>query len=1114
MAALFLGFFDLPAETQSKLVPFTPEQITQSKIHLGLDLQGGAQLDYKIDLRNVPEDQRKTIVDGILNVINKRVNSLGVSEPNIYTSDIGDEKHIIVELAGIQDLEEAKAIVGKTIQLEFKELKENKEDPKLEQKVKAQAQELLDKVLAGGDLKVLGQEEEQANPGKVFYMETEEFKYKDEVSTQISDKLFELEEGQLTDSLVEDSGSYTVDAGGNLVPGPKVFHILKVTEKRNYDRTTEYPRGVVVRHILVGYKDAENPAEGVTRTKEEAKTRIEEVKSNIEQGEDFAELAKEYSDDPGSKENGGLYENPVTAGGEQYVKEYEDAAVALQKAGEISDIIETPFGYHILRAEEIQEARTETKSEPQIKYIDLYYSAAPDPWASTELDGRHFMRADVEFTPTMSPYVSILFDDEGAKLFEELTRKNIGKPIAIFVGGQRISAPNVNEVIAGGSAQITGQFTLDEANELARDLNTGAIPAPITLAGQYSIGATLGQNALTSSIYAGLLGLLMVIVFMILYYRLPGLIASITLTIYATILIFLIKVSLPIVVALLGSVVLFVILIMKILNNRESTIEKSISAVLACFVLFFITFILATPIVLTLAGIAGVILSIGMAVDANILIFERIKEELRDGRSLGAAIEVGFDRAWSSIRDSNFASLITCAILFYFGSSIIQGFAFNLAAGILVSMFTAITITKTFLEGASHTKMGKVLWLFGGKGKKNKKLLPIISKRKIFYVLSSALILITLIGLPLFGLRLGLDFTGGTLMELKFEEQIDAKTIKSAIDESQQAVNDKLSASHEEKMKEQETMQDSASIADESADTATEEETVTDETTEPAEETTAADDTTDTTETATDETTDDTYQTEASPVQPTLTTEKEQIDLTKSQVVPSEDRFLIKTPHISAEAHDYLIEELKTKLGNFEESRFSTVGPTVGESLQQKAIFAVLIASVMIVLYIALAFRRVPRYIGKWRFGISAIAALVHDLAIMLGVYIFLGLFMNVEVDALFITAMLTVLGFSVHDTIVVFDRIREKLRYQKRDETFGDVANQALNETMARSINTSLSTLFVLGTLFFLGAASIKFFVLSLIVGIISGTYSSIFVATPILVDWQNYIRNKKEKN
>ena len=1096
LAALFLGFFDLPAETQSKLVPFAPEQITQSKIHLGLDLQGGAQLDYKIDLRNVPEDQKKNIVDGILSIINKRVNNLGVSEPNIYTSDIGEEKHILVELAGIQDLEEAKTIVGKTIQLEFKELKENKDDPELEQKVKTQAQELLDKVIQGGDLKVLGQEEEQANPGKVFYMETEEFKYKDEVSTQIADKLFELDQGQITDSLIEDTGSYTVDASGNLVPGPKGFHILEITEKRNYDRTTEYPRGVVVRHILIGHKDAENRTEKVTRTQEEAKTRIEEVMSKIEQGEDFAELAKEYSDDPGSKENGGLYENPVTAGGEEYVKEYEDAAVALEKTGEISDIIETPFGYHILRAEEIQEARTETKTEPQIKYIDVYYSAAPDPWASTELDGRHFIRADVEFTQTMSPYISILFDDEGAKLFEELTRKNVGKPIAIFVGGQQVSAPNVNEVIAGGSAQITGQFTLEEANEMARDLNTGAIPAPITLAGQYSIGATLGQSALSSSINAGLLGLLLVIIFMILYYRLPGFIASVSLTIYAAILIFLIKVSLPIIFSLIGSVVLFAILILGIMNNRESTVEKAISAVLACFVLFFITFVLATPIVLTLAGIAGVILSIGMAVDANILIFERIKEELRDGRSLGAAIEVGFDRAWSSIRDSNFASLITCAILFYFGSSIIQGFAFNLAAGILVSMFTAITITKTFLEGASHTQMGKVLWLFGGRGKKNKKILPIISKRKFFYILSSTLILITLIGLPIFGLKLGLDFTGGTLMELKFEEQIDAKTIKSAIDESQQTINEKLTASHEEKMNEQETLQNNVSIADES----TEQDATADETTDTDPKNTADTDAND--------------QVEASPVQPTLTTEKEQVDLSKSQVVPSENRFLIKTPHISAEAHDYLIEELKIKLGAFEESRFSTVGPTVGQSLQQKAIFAVLIAAVMIVLYIALAFRRVPRYIGKWRFGVSAIIALIHDLAIMLGVYIFLGIFLNVEIDALFITAMLTVLGFSVHDTIVVFDRIREKLKYQKRDETFGDVANQALNETLARSINTSLSTLFVLGTLFFLGVASIKFFVLSLIVGIISGTYSSIFVATPILIDWQNYIRRKKENN
>lgn len=180
--------------------------------------------------------------------------------------------------------------------------------------------------------------------------------------------------------------------------------------------------------------------------------------------------------------------------------------------------------------------------------------------------------------------------------------------------------------------------------------------------------------------------------------------------------------------------------------------------------------------------------------------------------------------------------------------------------------------------------------------------------------------------------------------------------------------------------------------------------------------------------------------------------------------------------------------------------------------MQYRAIFAVILASVMIVLYIAFAFRRVPRHIGKWRFGLTAIIALVHDLGIMLGVYVYLGAFVGVEIDSLFITALLTILGFSVHDTIVVFDRIREKLKYQGKDESFEEIANQALNETLGRSINTSFSVLLTLLALFFFGSESIRYFVLSLLIGILSGTYSSIFVATPLLVDWQNWVKNKKK--
>jgi preprotein translocase subunit SecF len=244
----------------------------------------------------------------------------------------------------------------------------------------------------------------------------------------------------------------------------------------------------------------------------------------------------------------------------------------------------------------------------------------------------------------------------------------------------------------------------------------------------------------------------------------------------------------------------------------------------------------------------------------------------------------------------------------------------------------------------------------------------------------------------------------------------------------------------------------------------------------------------------------------------TISSENEKLDLSKVHIVPSENNsFMVKGPHISTNAHDLLKAEIKKSLGDFEETRFSTVGPTVGSSLQYRALFAIILASFMIVLYVAFAFRKVPRHIGKWRFGVTAIVALVHDLGVMLGVYVYMGFFFGVEIDALFITALLTVLGFSVHDTIVVFDRIREKLKFQKKDESFEDIANQAVNETFARSINTSFSVLLTLASLAIFGSETIRFFVISLIVGIVCGTYSSMFVATPLLVDWQKMIRSKK---
>jgi len=294
------------------------------------------------------------------------------------------------------------------------------------------------------------------------------------------------------------------------------------------------------------------------------------------------------------------------------------------------------------------------------------YGSADDPcFMSTGLNGKYLTNAQVNFdNTTYRPMVSLQFNDEGAKLFEEITRRNVGKPVAIYLDGEPISIPRVQDTITGGKAQITGNFTDAEVKTLAQRLNAGALPVPINLIDQETIGPSLGEISLRSSLLAGIIGLAAVILFMIFWYRLPGLVAAVALLMYT-------------------------------------------AMVLALFKLFSVT--------LTLAGIAGVILSIGMAVDANILIFARVKEELRWGRGLATAVDEGFKRAWTSIRDSNVSSLITCAILFWLGTSIIKGFALTLALGILVSMFSAITVTRIFLKLIMRPGLENSLWLFGVK---------------------------------------------------------------------------------------------------------------------------------------------------------------------------------------------------------------------------------------------------------------------------------------------------------------------------------------------------------------------------------------------------------------
>ncbi len=505
----------------------------QFRIHLGLDLQGGTHLVYEADVAAIESVDKKEAVEGVRDVIERRVNAYGVSEPTVQTNYSGDNYRIIVELAGVKDVSEAIQMIGETPLLEFK--------------------------------------------------------------TQ-----------------------------GEALPS---------TDQNAIDANVE----------------AQNLAQ--------------EVLNKALLGEDFAQLAKEYSEDLESAQNGG--DLPWVKKGD-FVPEFDQAIFDTLKVGEISqELVESQFGYHIIKKLE-ERLNEQGEIEVHAAHILIKNSNADlgaVTWETTPLGGRNLQRAYLEFDQnTNRPMVGLEFNAEGKELFATITEANVGKPVAIFLDGFLISAPTVQEAIKDGNAVISGDFDVKEAKDMVRRLNSGALPVPINLISQQTIGASLGANSVSQSLTAGIVGLMAAALFMLIFYRLPGFVSVLALGVYSSI-------------------------------------------TLAIFAMI--------PVTMTLAGVAGFILSIGMAVDANILIFERTKEELRAGRSLVSAIENGFARAWSSIRDSNLSSIITCLILAWFGTSIVKGFAITLAIGILVSMFSAITVTRTLLHLTVNKKFEEKLWLFG-----------------------------------------------------------------------------------------------------------------------------------------------------------------------------------------------------------------------------------------------------------------------------------------------------------------------------------------------------------------------------------------------------------------
>ena len=627
-------------------------QAKEIDFRLGLDLQGGSHLVYRAEVENIPAKDRAGAVEGVRDVIERRVNVFGVSEPIVQTSRSGDEYRVIVELAGIKDVGEAIKMIGETPLLEFKEQDTDsrqltdEERAQLEEynkKAEERAEEVLGKALSGGDFAALARE----------FSEDEETKdsggYLDWITEQDNPRIFSLAKNLKTEK-----------ASAELSRSDEGFEIVKLEDRRLKKNpfTNEEEKEVKASHILICFEGAENCANAIS--KDEAYDKIIKIKEQAN-ARNFADLAKKHSTGPSGANGGDL----GWFGRGAMVKPFDEAVFSLP-VGAISEPVETKFGYHLIykqaerAVEELKVRRIliKTMSEDDI-------TGRQNEWKNTELTGKNLKRATVQFNPNDNmPEVSLEFDKEGANLFEEITARNVGRPVAIYLDNYPISVPTVNEKITGGKAVISGNFNIKEAKLLAQRLNAGALPVPITLINQQTVGASLGHQSVADSLRAGIIGLILVALFMVLVYRLPGVLAVFSLVIYGIL-------------------------------------------VLAIFKLW--------PVTLTLAGIAGFILSIGMAVDANVLIFERIKEELRMGKTLDLAIDEGFRRAWPSIRDGNVSTLITCFILIQFSTSIVQGFAVTLSLGIVISMFSAIVITKNFLNLVAGSWLEKRKWLVGVK---------------------------------------------------------------------------------------------------------------------------------------------------------------------------------------------------------------------------------------------------------------------------------------------------------------------------------------------------------------------------------------------------------------
>ncbi|MBI2459847.1 MAG: peptidylprolyl isomerase [Parcubacteria group bacterium] len=653
-------------------------KVKETSFRLGLDLLGGTQLTYQADVSALAAAEKSNAVEGVRDVIDRRINTFGVSEPNVQINRTsGGDYRIIVEMAGIKDVKQAIKMIGETPLLEFKEQNneirkitpaETKQLNDYNKAAETRATEVLGKVISGGDFKALASSYSQDEKTKALGGDLGYITEKD--NAEIYNLARNISVGKISPDL------------GRVAAG---FEIIKVEDRRVKINpfNSQAEKEVKAEHLLICYIGAAGCESGLT--KEQALEKINKLKQTATPA-NFKDLVKQNSTEPGAREQGG---DLGWFGAGAMVKPFEDE-VFKQAVGTISAPVETEFGWHLIHKEEERKVEEIKASHIFIKTkTEADIIGQQSEWKNTELTGKNLKSAAVEFNPQDgSPEVSLVFDDQGAKMFEAVTARNVSKPVAIYLDGYPISQPKVNEKITGGKAVISGKFSITEAKLLAQRLNAGALPVPIELVNQQTIGPSLGQKSVADSARAGIIGFIIIALFMIIFYRLPGLMAVLALTVYSLAVFAIFKIGF----SMAALVLVGIFLLIGITVNGWFILFAFLSYIL----LYFIGGL--SPVTLTLAGLAGAIVSVGMAVDANILIFARMKEEIANGKPLASAIEVGFKRAWPSIRDSNFNTLITCFILIMFTTSAVKGFAVTLGLGVIISMFTAIFITRNFLS--------------------------------------------------------------------------------------------------------------------------------------------------------------------------------------------------------------------------------------------------------------------------------------------------------------------------------------------------------------------------------------------------------------------------------